>query len=74
MTTYSYTFTVNDTDMIALSEAVRHYIAYCDIQIANGKIPPYSSHKQTLTRFMDQRYSQAKLTSYSNFSDPNITE
>jgi len=74
MTTHSYTFTVNDTGMIALSEAVRHYIAYCDIQIANGQIPPYSSHKQTLTRFMDQRYSQAKLTSYSNFNGPKITD
>ena len=69
MTTYSYTLTVNDTECIALSEAINLMLERCELELADGPKGPFSSWQKSLLQVKSRLYDQARQTSTTYFPD-----
>ncbi len=48
MTYISYVVTFDDSDMIALEQALSHYLSVCEREIAKGGTVPFIAHKHTI--------------------------
>jgi hypothetical protein len=65
MTTYSYTLTLRDGELIALEEALKFYLAYCDQQLEDGPCSPFWAHRESILKILARRYDNVQLTSWS---------
>ena len=74
MTTYSYRLTLDDSDVIALSEAINRYIAVCKEELANGPKCPYWAHLRSLERISNRLCDDTTMTSTNTFGRPVGTD
>ena len=67
MTTFKYDITLNDSEMIALTEAINRYIAECEHQLVDGPKAPYWAHNDALLKLKAKLHSNPTQTSGNNF-------
>lgn len=63
MTTLSYKLTLNDTEAIALTEAIDFYARYCRQQLTAGAQAPYWSHQDSLENIRNRLCGETTITS-----------
>jgi hypothetical protein len=63
LTTFAYTATINDSEMVALDAAIKSYLAICRAKIAAGNNVPYRPHVATLERLMARFVEGAEVMS-----------
>ena len=68
MTTYSYSITVDDSEVIAVETALYMYLQHCEEQLSNGPCAPYWAHKQNVERVLGRLHSDVAMTSMSSIS------
>jgi len=68
MTTYQYKLTLDDSEMIALTEALNMYLAHCSKQLADGPKAPYLAHQQSIERIQAKLFDNTRQISGSNFA------
>jgi len=70
MTTYSYTISLDDTEMIALVKALDHYKALCESEIKEhgGPCAPFWAHSSAIVAIKKKLYSKTFRTSSNNFN------
>lgn len=71
MTTYSFPITLNDSEAITLTEALKLLIKKCDRNLMFGARAPYWAHKQSAVSILEKLYENPILTSTNNFFDKN---
>jgi|RhiMetdeSRZDD1v2_1073273.scaffolds.fasta_scaffold874976_1 hypothetical protein len=71
MTTYMYRITLDDGEMIAVSEALSRYRAMCEAELKSGPKAPYWAHLQSLDAVLRRLYSDTEMTSTSSPCWPN---
>jgi hypothetical protein len=68
MTTYQHTLTIDDSEFIALSAALKLMIEHCDTQLATGAGAPYWAHRQSCTNMLSRlNEGPPKMTSTNTF-------
>jgi hypothetical protein len=70
MTTYSYRVTLNDSECIAVKEALEQYRNFCESKLADGPRAPYWAHRQAIDAVLDRLFANAQMTSTSSFCSP----
>jgi len=64
MTTYTYTLTLNDSEMIALTRALDLYETKCRYEVAMGNQAPFPAYLAAVASIRDRLDGiEAKLTS-----------
>ena len=63
MTTLNYKLTLNDTEAIALKEAIDFYSMHCRQQLSAGPKAPYWSHQDSLEKIRERLYGDTTITS-----------
>jgi hypothetical protein len=56
MTTFSYRLILDDSEMIALGEALKHYRSICEAKVAEGAGAPYWAHRQSIDAVMSRLF------------------
>ena len=51
MTTYSYNFTFDDSEMIALEAALNFYVDHCNVQLEDGPCCPFWAHRESIHKY-----------------------
>ena len=57
MTYISYVVTFDDSDMLALEQALSHYLSVCEREIAKGGTVPFIAHKGTIGRIQSKLHA-----------------
>jgi len=70
MTTYAYTLTLSDSEMLALDAAIEHYRAFCRQQLASGEGCPYWAHARSMEAIGARLFGNAQLMSTNSFTPP----
>ncbi len=65
MTTYQYRVTLNDSESIAVQEALRHYRKFCESKLAAGPVAPYWAHLQAIDAILGRLHADTQMTSTS---------
>lgn len=73
MTTYSYTLVLNDTEMIALEQALHLMLTHCEHKLATEPGAPYYAWRDSVKRMQARLYANARQTS-GNQIDPETGE
>lgn len=68
MTTFQYTLTLDDSEMIALTYAIDFYMAECVKQQESGAGAPYLAHLKSLREVRAKRHENARQLSGNTFS------
>jgi hypothetical protein len=68
MTTYSYQVTLDDSECIAVKEALERYRDFCESRLADGA--PYWAHLRSIDDVLGRLLANAQMTSTSSFSQP----
>lgn len=63
MTTYSYTLTLNDGEMIALEAALDLYLAHCNAQMKDGPCSPFFAHREYVRNLLARSHENVRQTS-----------
>lgn len=67
MTTFQYTLTLDDSEMIALTYAIDFYMEECIKKKDAGAGAPFLAHFDSLMRIRAKRHENARQTSGSTF-------
>jgi hypothetical protein len=70
MTTYAYRISLNDTEMIAVREALNHYRRFCESELADGPRAPYLAHLHAINSVLARLLADTVMTSTSSFCWP----
>lgn len=70
MTTYSYRVTFNDSECIAVKEALEQYRNFCEFKLADGPRAPYWAHRQAMVAVLGRLFADTQMTSTSSFCWP----
>lgn len=73
MTTFQYTLTLDDNEMIALTYAIDFYMAECIKQKEAGAGAPYWAHLDSLKEIRAKRWENARQTSGNTFGRSQST-
>lgn len=68
MTTFQYTLTLDDSEMIALTYAIDFYMAECIKQKKAAAGAPYWAHLDSLEEIKARRHKNARQMSGNTFS------
>ena len=60
MTTYSYQATLNDSECIAVKEALEQYRNFCDTKLADGPRAPYWAHRQAIDAVLRRLFADTR--------------
>jgi hypothetical protein len=69
MTTFAYTVTMNDSEVIMLKAALELMMKHCDDKLAEGAGPPYWAHKHSAESVLEKLFDKTIQTSANNFFD-----
>ena len=67
MTTYNHSIVLNDSEAIAVEEALRRYRSFCAGELADGPTAPYWAHLQSVEAVLGRLHSNSHMTSTSSF-------
>lgn len=67
MTTYSYSITFNDSEVIMLKSALELMIKHCQDKLDKGEGAPYWAHKHSAQNVLDKLHDKVIQTSGNNF-------
>ena len=67
MTTYAYTITMNDSEVIMLKAALELMISHCQDKLDEGAGAPYWAHKYSAQSVLEKLYDNTIQTSGNNF-------
>lgn len=70
MTTYAYRITLNDSELIAVQEALGHYRNFCESKLVDGPQAPYWAHLRAIERVLGRLFADTQMTSTSSFCRP----
>lgn len=70
MTSYCYQLTLNDSEAMAVEEALVRYAHICETELAAGPKAPYWAHLQSLYRVLSRLSEGRHLRSSNNFARP----
>ena len=71
MTTYAYRIALNDSEIIAVQEALSRYAELCKSESAVGPKWPYSAHLPHIEAVLRRLFADALMMSTSSFCYPN---
>lgn len=69
MTTYSYTIILNDSEVIALDEALKLLEGLCDRELKENPRAPFYAWRDSAMRIHEKLYGNTRQTS-GHFHDP----
>jgi hypothetical protein len=69
MTTYAYTITFNDSEIIMLQSALELMVKHCQEQLDKGKGAPFLAHKHSAESVLKRLNDNVKQKSGNNFFD-----
>ncbi len=69
MTTYSYTITLRDNEIIVLQAALEQIVKHSQEQLDLGEKAPYWAYKHHATEILKKLYDNVVQTSGNNFFD-----
>ena len=67
MTTYSYKFTLSDSESIMLNEALKMMVERCNAEIEKGEAAPYYSWLQSAKEVKQRLHNDTLMMSTSSF-------
>ena len=70
MTTYSYQVILNDSECIAVKEALQQYRNLCESKLTDGPRAPYWAHLQAIDTVLKRLVADTQMTSTSSFGWP----
>jgi len=73
MTTYSYTIVLNDSEAIALNEALKLLVGLCDRELKENPRAPFYAWRDSAMRIHKKLYENTRQTS-GHFYDPETGE
>jgi len=73
MTTYSYSIVLNDSEAIALNEALNLLVELCDRELKENPRAPFYSWRDSAMRIHEKLYENTRQTS-GHFCDPETGE
>jgi hypothetical protein len=68
MTTYSYSITMNDSEVIMLKSALKLMIKHCQDKIDKEEGAPYWVHRKSAQRVLERLRDNCIQTSGNNFN------
>ena len=68
MTTYSYTITFDDSEIIMLEAALKLFKDHCQKKLDNNEGAPYWAHKQSVISVQAKLHSNTQQMSGNNFN------
>ncbi len=71
MTTHAYRITLNDSEVIAVEHALKHYQAMCENELRTGPKAPYWAHLQSIIAVLRRLHADAQMTSTSSHPAPS---
>ena len=74
MTTYAYRVTLDDSELIAVHEALTHYRAFCESELANGPKAPYWAHRRSIDAVLIRLSSDSKMMSTNSYLYPKTRD
>jgi hypothetical protein len=69
MTTYAYTITLNDSEVIMIKAALDLMIKHCEEKLDKGAGAPFWDHKNSAQSVKEKLYDNTIQTSGNNFFD-----
>ena len=72
MSKLHFTLTIDDGEMIMLEEALSHYQARCEQELANGVACPFEAHAKIIQEFRSKLYNHIHLP--GTFSREQLVE
>lgn len=69
MTTFEYTITLNDSEVIMLKAALELMIKHCQEKLDEGSGAPFWAHKDSAQNVLKRLYDNTIQTSGNNFFD-----
>ena len=66
MTTYAYTITINDSEVIMLKAALELMIKHCQQNLDEGAGAPFWAHRQSAQSVLEKLYDNTIQTSGNN--------
>jgi hypothetical protein len=67
MTTFAYTITMDDSEVIMLQAALELMIKHCQNKLDEGAGAPYWAHKHSAQSVLEKLYDDTIQTSGNNF-------
>lgn len=67
MTTFAYHITLNDTEYIMMSAALKLMIEHCQQKLDEGESSPYRAHKGSAERVLSRLRDDMEQTSGNTF-------
>jgi hypothetical protein len=67
MTTYAYRIALDDSEIIAVREALTRYQSFWDEQLAQGPRAPYWAHRRSIEAVLNRLESNPQMASTSSF-------
>jgi hypothetical protein len=69
MSTFQFTITINESEMIALRASLELMIEHCQQKLDEGAGAPYWARKESAKSILDKLYKNPLQTSGNNFFD-----
>lgn len=74
MTTYVYRITLDDSELIAVQEALGRYRSFCESQLTDGPKAPYWAHLRAVNAVLGRLFADTEMTSTSSYCSPKDTD